>query len=250
MGDGMIFNINTAAIFRFTARLDRINRSALPVAVRSALNDVVFDVKTRTMPLSANKEFTQRTKNFFTANSKFEKATGFDIKTMKASVGFYENRLSNKGTNYAVRDLEEQESGGEIDKRTFVPTIFARAGKRHSGLVRPNFRIKALRNQGIIESKKVQGKFHKLTKRQQFVAAANKAGIGGNVIYNGFLYRIESVMGRKVEAKPLYSVKKGRSVNVQATHFMKEASTQSAARLEDFYARQAQRQLKKHYGKV
>lgn len=245
----MRININNSSIVKFTNILEKLKKSALPVAIRGTLNDAVFNVKTDTMPNSANKEFTVRQKNFFVANSKFEPAKGLDIGRMQATVGFYENKLTGNN-NYAVKDLEQQEKGGAIDGKTFVPTVLARRGRTNRGLVKPNYRIKAIRGKGIVNADKMKGKFHKFTKAQQFIAASRKAGPGGYVLYNNLLLQVNSIDGKQIDASPIYTVRKGRSVSVKATNFMAQASLKSAEKLDDFYLKQADRQVKKYYGKL
>lgn len=244
----MQFNINTDAAVKFTNTLEKLAKSALPVAVRETLNNAAFDVKGVTMPESAQKEFVNRTKKFFKANSKVERANGFDLKTMQASVGFYENRLQNQSTNYAVKDLEEQEVGGTIESKTFIPLPFARVGGVNSGRVRPNLRLKKIREK-IIDSKKVAGK----TARQRFMVAAKTVGVGGFVINNKIVWQINSINLKRAvnatERTPLYSVKKGRSVRVNATHFMKTASLNTVKKMERFYEMQAQKQIEKYYNR-
>jgi hypothetical protein len=243
-------NINIDAVVKFTNILEKMHKSALPVAIRQTLNDAAFDVKKNTMPQTATSKFTQRQKNFFMANSRVEVATGFDLKTMRSTVGFYENRLVNQSTNYAVKDLEKQETGGTIHGKTFIPTVFARRGKSNTGLVKPNARLSKIRKSNIINAKDMRGQYHKLTKHQQFIVAAKRAGIGGFVIYNDLLLMINGIDGKTINAAPLYSVKKSRSVNVSRTSFMRSASEISGRKLPHFYVKNAQKQMEKYYGKL
>ena len=48
----------------------------------------------------------------------------------------------------------------------------------------------------------------------------------------------------KVKLSALYSFKKGRSVKVQATHFMEEASNQSARKIDNLFIENAKRRIK------
>lgn len=247
-------NINTGALVKFTNELEKINKSALPVAIRSTLNDAVFDIKTRTMPQSAASEFTQRRKNFFTANSKFEAAKGLSINSMKAAVGFYENRLTDSATNYSVKDLQQQEHGGTIHEKQFIPMAPARVGGK--GNVRPNARLKSIKQHGIIVARNLSGG---KTKGEKFIRAMYKAGPGGYVLGGttkgeNVLWRINSLPtginhGSGLDITALYDYSKGRSIHVDKTEFMKEASLKSASRLNEFYRKNASKQLKKHYNK-
>lgn len=250
----MIFNINTDATVKFTNRLEKIQKVALPIAVRSTLGDLVFDVKTRTMPQGVQQEFTQRRKNFFTANSKFEPAKGLSINSMKATVGFYENKLTNASTNYAVKDLEQQEHGGTINEKQFIPMKPARVGGK--GNVRPNSRLKAIKDHGIIVARNLSGG---KTKGEKFIRAMYKAGPGGFVLGGtkkgeNILWRINSLPtglnhGTGLDITALYDYSKGRSVHVEKTEFMKEASLRTAKRMPELYAKNANKQLQKYYDK-
>lgn len=268
---GMRLNINTQATVKFTNILEKLHRSALPVAVRSALNDAAFDVKTRTMPDSAKKEFTQRQKNFFKANSSFEKATGFSIRNMKATVGFQEHKLQKRSSNYAVKDLVQQEYGGKIARKSFIPMRAARVAGR--GVTKAAFRKSQISRQGIINAAKVRSVSGR-HRKQRFIRAAIKARElhGDNAFILGNLTRgsqtlfkvvelwtgtrnhrgFASFGSRKLRIKlvPLYRFKRGRAVSVARTGFMKRASLGTAVRLEDFYIAQAHRQLNKYYGRL
>jgi hypothetical protein len=237
----MQLNINSKAVVKFTNTLEKLHRSALPSAIGGALNDAAFDVKTNTMPKHARNEFEERQPNFFKANSRFEKATGFDVNSMKATVGFIEGGLKG-GNNFAVRDLEQQEEGGTITHKAFIPMKGARRNNR--GVVRSNARIEQLKN--II---KVEGASAKNAK-EKFVKSMIFAGKGGFVLSKGILWKINSVKrlgnGNHVFNKTaLYSVQSKRSVKVQGRHFMRDASLESANRMESFFINQAKRQFQK-----
>lgn len=238
----MQLNINTDEVVKFTNKLEKLRKSALPVAIRESLNDAVKDVKTNTMPSKASSTFVNRSKNFFKANSKFESAKGFNVNTMVASVGFFENKLINQSTNFAVKDLEEQEGGGVINVKTFIPTVFARTGQTKKGLVKPNYRIKKIRAH-LIDANKGPGK----NGRQKYLIAAHKAGVGGFVLYKKMLWVINSLNKKsKVERTPLYSVSKGRNIKVNSTNFMKLASLESNNKMEGYYIGRAKRQIEKY----
>lgn len=248
----MFLNINTNGCVVLTNKLEKISRSALPVAIRGALNQTVKDIKQNTMPASARDKFNQRQKNFFTANSKFEYAKGFKINDMKAMVGFYENKLSNATTNFAVKDLEEQEHGGGIGSKAFIPMAASRISGK--GNVKAAFRLKKIRERGFVDMRKQRA----ATKSERFIKAVFKAGSGGFVLgstKNGenILWRINSLSSKintkNLDLTPLYDYSKGRSVKVHATAFMKQATMVSANRMESYYISQAKTQLQKYYGK-
>lgn len=239
-----ILNIDSNAAVRLTNKLEKLHRSALPVAVRGTLNKAAFKVKQETMPDAARRTFVERKANFFKANSKVKMATGFDLNTMRSTVGFIHTNL--KYNNYAVEELEEQEYGGQIGHRSFVPTDEARKGGNATP-VRPGSRLRDIK--GIINSKRMSG----YSQKQKFVRAALKAGRGGHVIggiRNRMLYRIERVsrIGRRtvIEQRPLYSYDQGRAVSIRATGFMRQASLKSANRLNKYYQEEANRVFGKY----
>lgn len=232
----MKLNINTDAAVKFTNTLEKLHRSALPVAIRSTLNSAAFDVKKNTMPQRADQEFTIRQPNFFKANSRVEKATGFDVDNMQATVGFVEGGLRGDN-NHAVDDLEQQEHGGTIGHRSFIAMKEARGGN-DSKPVRPGNRLSAIK---FVNANTMQGK----TAKEKFLRAVAKAGKGGYVLGTNAkktLFRIEDV-GRNLKLKPLYSFEPKRSIKVRGTNFMKEASLQSANKLEKFYEIEARKQI-------
>jgi hypothetical protein len=229
-----MLNINSDAAVKHTNTLEKMHRSALPNAIRATLNGTAFDVKKNTMPDEAAQQFTQRNPNFFKANSRVEMAKGFDVNNMKSVVGFI-------AKDQAVEDLEQQEYGGTIESRSFIPMDTARMGGNNSKLKSTN-RISKVRK--IVNSNTMAG----ATPQAKFAAAAKKAGRGGYVIGNTpkqTLWRIESIDGGIVKKKPLFSYKKGRDVNVTATRFMRSASIQSTQGMERLYAIEAKKQIER-----
>ena len=238
----MQLNVNTDAVVAFTNKLEQLHRSAFPVAVRNTLNSAAFDMKKDTILKSAKDNFTQRKPSFFKANSRVETAKGFDVKKMSSTVGF-------TGNSQAVDDLEKQEKGGEIGGRTFIPfggkggANPARSGNSYGKNIKPNARLKSIK---IVDSTKAKGKNNK----EKFIKSVIHAGVGGFVLgnTNNILWRVNSIKGmRKGELKltPLYTFKKGRDVNVKATHFMKEATEETIKKIDKLYMEQAQKQFDK-----
>lgn len=245
----VVLNINTDAVIRHSARLEQIRKSALPSAVRGTLNDAAFDVKQRTMPAHAHTTFIKRSPNFFKANSRVEMATGNQINSMRSSVGFFSNNLrSDKGNpadNFAVKDLEQQEHGGKIAGKSFIPLDTARTGG-HASLVKPANRLTRILPQNkLVIARNLSG----VSKKEKFVKAIFKAGIGGyvlgsNVLGENLLWRVESLWddngSKKFRLTPLYSYSKRRKISVKETSFMREASMDTRKRIDGFYIKQAE----------
>lgn len=235
----MQLNINSNAVVVYTNTLEKMHKSALPVAIRETLNSAAFDVKKNTMPESVKRSFIERTPTFFKANSKVEKASGFNVNSMQATVGFFSNNL--KGSNnYAIKDLEQQEDGGSINKKSFIPLKTARSGNSNNKLVKPNARLSTINK--IIDVRKSKEK----NKRQAFVKSAIAAGNNGFVLSGKILWKINSFKRNgKIIKTALYNFKKGRKINVKPTAFMKTASIESATKMETMFIQQAEKQVKR-----
>jgi hypothetical protein len=228
----MQFNINSSEVVKHTNTLEKMHRSALPLAVRNTLNSVAFDVKKNTMPESAEKEFVNRAPNFFKANSRVEMAKGWNVDSMQSVVGFIPK-------DQAVEDLEEQEYGGTIESRSFIPMDQSRAGGPATK-VRPVNRLMKIGK--VVNANTMEGK----TPQAKFMNAARKAGKGGYVLGNlpdKTLWKIEAIDGRTIKKKPLYSYEKNRDVSVSATGFMRAASMESANKLNAIFFEQAKKQI-------
>lgn len=242
----MEININTKEVSRFADTLSKIRKSLLPRAVMATLNDAAFDVKAKTMPFQAKTEFVNRQPNFFKANSSVQKASPGSIEGMQSKVGFTSEKLNINEKNYAVKDLEQQENGGKIKGKAFIPLDEARKGGKNT-LVRPNARLSKIKN--LVDANKVSGK----TKGQKFLHAASIAGKGGFLFYDNILWRVDSGMVAssiktkklKLKVTPLYSHKTGRQVQVKRTQFMRTASLLSGNKLNGFFKIQAERLIYK-----
>lgn len=240
----IVLDINTDAVVDFTNKLEKMHKSAMPVAIRTALNSAAFDVKQNTMPREAKSNFVNRSKNFFKANSKVEQAQGFNVNTMKATVGFVDKNLVGK-SNYAVKDLEQQEQGGKISNKAFIPTKNARGGYANK-MVKAMNRLSSIKN--IVDAKRAKG----VNKGQRFIKSAVHAGKGGYVLAekngNMILWRVNSLKRTSKGAfklTALYSYKKKRGVKVSKTQFMRTASLESGGKIDQYFRDSAQKQFDK-----
>lgn len=245
----MQININTDAVIVYTNKLEKLHKSAFPNAVRNTLNKAAFNVKQNTLPQSAKDAFVNRSPNFFKANSRVDMAKGWKLSDMKATVGMVSGGLNN---NFAVKELEQQEHGGVIKKRSFIPTDTSRGGNNKKA-VRPGNRLSKINR--IVNSRRGTGK----NRHEQFVRSAIHAGVGGHIIGNfesRVLWRITSIRKKRVKlrgrstntivkAQPIYTFKENRNVRVKATSFMEKATLKSAVKLEQFYIEEAKRQIEK-----
>lgn len=233
-----------------TNRLEKLHKSAFPLAVRGTLNRAAFDVKQRSLLEVTKQTFTTREKNFFKANSRVKKADGFNTKTMYSEVGMQEGGLRG-GNNFAVRDLVQQERGGQIGGRSFIPiSSGARVGGSVNRKVKPKARISGI--QSVLDAKNASGN----SNAERYIKSAIEAGPGGYVLStfksgdgNRILMRIDSIkrVGRntRVKSTPLYAFKKDRSVKVKGTHFMERSARDTARNLARYYNEEGMRQFKR-----
>jgi hypothetical protein len=252
----MQIKMDTSQVDRYAEKLGTLHRSALPTAVRATLNGAAFEMKKNTLLSEASKAFTQRDRNFFKAFSRVDMAKGWDVDTMKATVGFMEKGL--KGSNnYAVKNLEQQEEGGKIGGRSFIPMRTSRTGRSDRKKVKAGNRIEDIRNKRMTPINSRSG-----NRKQQFIKAAiyslqhedglvlgHRASSGGRT-----LWRIESISqntkSRKlhIKAVPIYNVKPNRSVSVKATNFVEKAAMKARKVMPEIFKHEAERQFKKHLG--
>lgn len=226
----MILNINNSEVVKFTDKLERMHRKHLPKVVRDTLNDVALKgVKQDTLLKTASKTFTNRQKNFFRANSTVNFAKGWDIKKMKSEVGMSSHKLSSN--NYAVRDLEKQETGGKIKGRSFIPLNKARVSSSWNRNVKKKYRISSVSKNLVDSNKNTKGR----SAKQKFTLSAIHAGVGGFVIGtkrtatgSRVVFEIKKVSktkkGYRIRTTPIYTIKKNRIISVKRTKFVERSA--------------------------
>jgi len=255
----MVLNVNTNAAVVYTNKLEKLRKSALPNAIRETLSKAALDVKKHTMPKSANKAFTIRQRNFFKAFSRVDFATGTKIESMKSAVGFTESGLKGRNNN-AVKELEQQEYGGTIKGRSFIPMDDARSGSSPNRLVKLSNRLSSIDNIISSTARRISGKSRVKAKKQRWIRAAimakklhgKDAFVLGNIkAGRRTLRRIDqitmNVATRKLEIKstPVYSFKRGRFVSVKSTGFMQRASHETAMNMDFMFITEARKQIQR-----
>lgn len=257
--NNFVLNINSDSLQAHVHKLRKMHKSALPTAIRETLSKAALNVKQDTMPKSAKKEFVNRQPNFFKANSSVVFAKGYDVKSMKATVGFIDSKLKGGKNNYAVADLEQQEHGGAIGGRSFVPMDEARTGKNKNKLVRRVNRLGNINLSDVLKANTMASRLSRRTgKKQAFIRAALMAkklhGDNAYVLGNSkngqrTLSRINSISVNKktrdlqIDRTPLYTYKQGRMARVQATNFMKRASFETQSHMDETFIKEAQKQF-------
>lgn len=241
----MSITIDMSEVDALANKVRRLSETALPNVVRETLNRIGLDIKKNEIPITTG-AFVKRSPTFFKATSGVDFATGHNISTMFASVGFAE-RTPQSGLRGPTSDLEQQEDGGAIKNKTFIAEAAARIGGDYNKMVRSNYRLSVIKRT-LIDAAKMTGK----NKRERFAQAVAVAGIGGMVLGENFIWRVDSTMSSDIRTKqiqvkltPLYSYRKNRSVHVTATKFMEKAANLGASQAEKIFYELAQKRLER-----
>lgn len=245
------FDVNMDAAIALTAKLERLHRSAFPVAVRGTLNRAALKAK-KEMPNTAKKAFKRSNRpglaTFIRAFSTVDKATGFTIKTMKATVGIN----ANKGSQIA-EGMEKQEFGGTIKGRKLIPHDRGRTSGSYTKRLQKKYQSNKLDF--------VKGKSKGRTRKSNAVAKAIVAQRTGKMILQkrnksgglGSVFRIRSLSfsgngpNRNVRFKvtPIYIYRRTKTSRVKASPFVKPAVQRAIKTIPDLYRREAEKQFKR-----
>jgi len=214
----------------------------MPNAVRGTLNGLALDVKKNTMPAETERTFVNRSKNFFKANSRVQFASGMNVNSMESVVGFM-----SRTENQAVENLEQQEHGGRINSRAFVPTDKSRTGASNRKMVQKRNRLGAIKN--IVKVADAKG----ANDGQRFIKSVIHAGIGGFILNKDMIFRVDGFKRNagkywKFKLTPVYSYKKGRTVRVEGTGFMERATMKTMKKVDAIWAKEADYHFRKYYG--
>lgn len=236
-----VINIDSDNLAKLSNRLEQLSRTDIPRVIQKTLNNAALDMKTKTLINQTDKEFTNRRRNFFKANSSIEFAKrSKNINEIKSTVGFVSTKLKGRN-NAAVENLEQQERGGKIEGKSFIPLDTARVSGSYKRNVRSAARLTNVNK--MIRAKNKRGK----TPGQRFVVAANEAGAGGHVLSErGILWRINSLKrGRdgRFKTTPLYSYESKRSITVKPRRFMEKSAYKSGGKLDEIYISEAKKQI-------
>ncbi|PXX26288.1 hypothetical protein C7967_11550 [Thalassospira sp. 11-3] len=214
------FNVNMDGIIKLTSKLERLNRSAFPVAVRQTLNNAAFTTK-ELVPKVAAQKFTTRQNNFFRAFSVVDKATGFNVNNMRAVAGI------NAAKGDKVADgLEQQETGGVVEGRKLIPHNMGRISGAYGKKLKAKNRFRNIKV--ATKGKRVPGAKHVLIKK------------GGR----GTVFEIKRLK-TKTKLTPIYSYRNTNKSRVAKTPFMAPSAMLAAARLPQYYQKNAENQFKR-----
>lgn len=224
-------NVNIDEVIEHTVRLEKINRSAFPVAVRQSLNDAAFDHKQRTLPAAYRSEFTERNKGTIRAFSRVQVAKGFSVNKMRSISGIV------KSGRDVTDGLARQESGGSVDRR-LIPADSARVSGQNNRSVKSRNRLKVI---GNLNKRGIQRGDTK-----NLVKSVNKVGKGGIVKYADVQFLVQNIAKNgRFKLIPLYSDVPGRKVKISATRFVSESALITGSKIKFFYIKRAEARIKR-----
>lgn len=247
MANVNIFNVNTQACVVLVNKLEQLHKSAFPLAVRGTLNAAAFDVKTRTLDLSATNNFIRRSPTFFKRFSGVNRATGWNIEAMHAEVGMTAEGggESELAARTAVANMVVQEDGGKItDGLEYLNA--ARISGSAGNLVASNKRWK--------KANVVNGSFKRGgTTKSRMIAAAyvamNEKKLQVVMIHGRKFYRQVTAISKnakgkiKITSKLVYAIRNGSQKAITATHFSREAAMMTVPKIPMFFNVEAQKQI-------
>ena len=256
----MEIKIDLSRFYDHERKLKNLDRSAFPTDVRNTLTYRAKNTKTKKLLETTKNAFVNRSPNFFKANSRYIEARGWNIDHMKAVVGMYNNKLADKEDNYSVENLEQQEHGGTIKAKSFIPMRKARISNSSGKITKKKFRMNDVLDESkVFSTTKSTGKTDKSRYVRTAIYAFNKNGSNAYILGNVWkgnrtLSKIDSISynirTRRIEIKrtPLYTYRKNRKVTVAGKNFMKRAAFESSLDLNRVFKREAEKQFKKYLG--
>lgn len=240
-----MIKVDTKSFVRLASDLKEVHRAALPNAVRFTLNDMAFDVKKiQLLPALTKSELIVRNPSFFKKYSGIDKATGWDINKMFSEVGMIPSGDASK----AVERLKQQDIGGTLKDRNFVPDPKARTGNKKGGKVRQQNYLSKLKLMGHIQMGDKQGLIRAVTASK---IESGGSGKGFVVIYGSILFeiigfkRLPKQNTIKLHLKKLYTYKKDREIHLKPHHFMQKSAMETGKKLQELFSINAEKQLAK-----
>ena len=249
------FSVNTKEVIKFSKKLERISKNALPRATRNTLNELAFDTKKRTLPQEFDKAFTVRKKAFPRAFSRVETAKSLKINQMEAVVGM--TNKGRRGVEQAGENMRQQQLGGRIKGRTLVPHDMARVGGKNQRNVRVENRVSNVK----VQLKSRISRHGKA--KQRFIRTATHAleRFGSTAVImhttrarKTFIYRVKRggsdlrTDDFNIKVTPLYSVKKGRSVNIKdPVTFTRRAALRSQKQANRVFRKHAKKRIERGF---
>lgn len=241
-----MFNVNTNANIILTNKLERLNKSAFPSAVRSTLNDAAFAMKKGNILDSAKRNMTVRNPSFFRKFTGVNRAKGYDIRSMQSEVGFVNTDPNKQKGQKAIVGMEHNEVGGSDNTGAmYLPK--ARTSNSANRLVRKKSRFN---KSNIVQT----GGSKSRSKKAQFIAnayvsAKQKKPAFIETSKGKFLVQVTKFDSDhkklKIKMDFLMRSRKQNVAKAKATHFNKEAALKTQKQIEVFYQKNAEYQIAK-----
>ena len=216
-------NINASETVKLTNKLEKLHRSAMPIAVRSTLNDAAFMAR-KLIIKNFKSNFIIRNRTFISSHTAANRCQNtFDINRMQSDAGII------KGKTGAGDLLIKQEDGGTISRRR-IPSDNVRQARANRRLVNKNQYAKKLIGfkNGIIY------------RSSESTIVKNDKGIWR--IFKG--YNKKTGKGR-IERWYTFN----RSITITKHPFVDPASSETATKIESIFEKNAQKQFAKYLNK-
>jgi hypothetical protein len=241
-----MFDVNTDASIILTAKLERLSKSAFPSAVRSTINDAAFEMKKSNILDSAKRNMTVRNPSFFKKFTGVKRASGFNVSSMYAEVGFKNTDPNPIKGRKAIEGMEHNEEGGS-DNTGAMYLGKARTSNTLKKLVRRKSRFdKSKLVKGRVRTKKsVSNTMNMISsfeekkptlinsKKGKFLVQV--VGMTHNYVTNKSEFKLEFLMRDRKKYK----------ATAKATHFNQEAAIKTSKQIEGFYVKNAEFQFNK-----
>ena len=240
------FNVNAEAVIHLTAKLERLNKSAFPSAVRATLSDGAFEMKIKNIAISAGKNMTVRNKTVFKKFTGVERAKfNRNVESMSATVGFIP-KDGIKGSK-VPEGMEKNEVGGtDDDGMMYLPKT--RTSNDRDRLVRRKSRY----NKANIIKGRVRTKKSVSNTMNMISSFEEKKPTYVTTKKGKFLVQVTDMKHDFVKNKPIFTLdflmrdRKKFKAKAKATHFNREAAQKTQKQLEGFYLKNAEF----HFAKV
>ncbi len=243
----MKLDVNTNANIILTAKLERLNRSAFPSAVRSTLNDAAFEMKLRNLPISAKTNMTIRNPTLMRKFTGVKRANGFNVSSMYSEIGFIpKDGISG---SKVPEGMEHNEVGG-VDSGGAMYLGKARTSNSLKKRVRRAARFSKSNLASTGRSSNLKNKKEGFMSRA-LASLNDKKPVMIKSSKGSFLVQVTSISSgtkdRKLDIKMdfLMRGRKKSPARAKPTHFNREAALKTASQMEGFYQKNATFQFNK-----
>lgn len=232
--------IDSKDLKRYKADLNKMSRSAYPIAVRNTLNNAAFEMKKNQLHKAAKDRFEYtRAKNFFKRFSYVNKSFGYNINRMQSKVGMRD--LGQKSAKAAVQNMDMHEKGGTITKGSMYLESTRITNKR-GRLVRTKQR---LRKGMVIKNPKgtfVQKAINASMRQKPFWHKA------GGLFY---LIKVDSFTktAKGISFKSSVLMRQRQNARIKPNKFISLAARKTEAKIPNLYKIEFEKQLRRYVGR-